>query len=250
LDGYKGERADREVAQRFAKTLRAALEGPTGRLVDQQSRVSFGSRFVVFDLKGLEAIGDMATVMLLTLSAYIWNMVGARRAKRAWLVYDETWKLLKNPIAAELQAELYRTARKLKLGVMSVTQDLTDLLAVPTSHIILKSSDSLFFLRHKEGRDAVAKLVGMNEREKALFDGLRNEKGHYADVLVRRKSGSTVLRYAPSPFDYWVNTTDPSDREAEARVLREVGGDKLAALRRLAHEYPHGTSAKEARHAA
>ena len=251
LAALSGEKADRAIAQRFAKNLRAVLEGPAGKLINQQSRVSLNSSFIVFDLKGLEAIGDMGTVMLLIVSAYVWNMLGRLRAERAWLIYDETWKLLKNRIAAEVQEELYRTIRKLKGGIISITQDIADLLAVPSANAILKNSDTTFFLRHKEGRDAVAKLVGMNERERALFDGLSNEKGVFSDVLVRKKGGSAVLRYRPSAFDYWVNTTDGRDRQLEAQVLKEVGGDRLAALRRLARDFPHGAAhaAWEAPHA-
>lgn len=242
LEVYRGDKEDVTSARRFAKTLRAVIDGPFGKLINQQSRVSIRSPFVVFDLKGLENLGDIASVILLIVSAFVWNMIARPRQELAWIVYDECWKLLLNQIAAALQSELYRTARKLKAGVISVTQKLEDFLAAPASKAILSNTTSTFLLKHKDGHQAVADLLSMNEREQEIFKGLTAEKGHYSEFFLKQENGSVVGRYAPSPFEYWLNTTDAKDRELEEQVLLQVRGNRLAALRRLAAEYPHGAA--------
>jgi type IV secretory pathway VirB4 component len=244
LRTMKVDRDDKEDSAVFAKTLRSWIEGPYGRLLNQQSKVSIRSDFVVFDVKGIENVGRLASVLIAIVSAYVWNQIAKPRSALAWIVYDECWKLLQNPKAADLISELYRTARKLNTGVLSVTQRLQDFLASPASEAILANSSSTFLLKHKDGHHAVAERVGLNDRELELFKTLVTQKGSFAEFFYKTENGSAVLRNSPSPMDYWVNTTDPRDRDLEARVLADCGGDRLAALRRLARDYPNGASSR------
>jgi len=238
------EREDRGDARRFAKTLRAWIEGPYGRLLNQQSRVTLRSPFVVFDVKGIENAGRLADVVISIVSAYVWNMIARPRGNAlAWVIYDECWKFLQNPTAASLVSELFRTARKLRCGAISITQKLEDFLSSPACEAILANAPVTFLLKHRDKHDLVAQRVGLNEREQDLFRGLLTEKGRFAEFLYKSDRGSAVVRNAPSPMDYWVNTTEPRDRDLEAQLLAECAGDRLAALRRLMTEYPHGAIA-------
>ena len=243
LDKYKADADDEREAKAFAKTLRAFLRGPAGKLLNQQSRVSVRSSFVVFDLKGLENLGDTASVMLLVVSAYVWNLIAKPRKELAWVVYDETWKLMRNESAARLQEELYRTARKLKTGVVAITQSLEDFLASPASRAVLSNTTTTLLLRHEaKDHERVSKLLELNERESQLFSDLKVEKGYYSEFFIKGTEGSGVGRYAPAPFDYWVNTTDGKDRELEREALATHGGNRLAALRHLVQHFPHGAA--------
>ena len=244
LEEFEGDEEDRAHAKRMAKVLKATLAGPIGKLINQQSRVSPRSNFIVFDMKGLEALGELASVMLLVVSSFIWNMIGRKRDRLAWLVYDECWAMMKYPVAAEVQSELYRTARKLNVGVISVTQKLDDFLATPAAKAILSNSTTAFLLKHKEDDvPRVAEVLGLNPREAALLGDLRREKGKYSEVFVKQESGSAVLRYSPSPWEYWLNTTDPADRVLEQQQLGVNGGDRFKTIAQLVESHPHGAAA-------
>lgn len=251
---YRGEDSeDLQLAQRYAKTLRSFLAGAAGKLLNQQTKVRLGSSFIVFDLKGLEQLGDVATAMLYVVNAYVWNMIGRPgRRELAWVIYDETWKLMRHPTAAELQEELYRTARKLRAGVVSVTQKLEDFLASAASKAVLSNTIRTFLLRHKDNHDAVADLVDLNAVELELFRSLTTKKGFFSEVLMKTDTHSSVVRFSPSPWDYWVNTTDGADKELERSLLPQFGGDRLATLRHLVATYPNGAAAgsKKVSHAA
>ncbi|RKH92974.1 hypothetical protein D7Y04_41875 [Corallococcus sp. AB038B] len=242
---YKGEdSADEEQARRYAKTLRAFLAGPAGKLMNQPSRVKLGSNFVVFDLKGLENLGDEATAMLYVVNSYVWTMLGKRnRDELAFVVYDETWKIMKHPTGAALQEELYRTARKLRAGVVSVTQKLEDFLSSSAAKAVLSNTLRTFLLRHKDGHDQVGQLLGLNDVEAGLFRTLDTRKGYYSEVLMRTDAGTAILRYSASPWDYWLNTTDGLDKKVERDLLPQFGGDRLATLRHLVATYPNGAAA-------
>jgi conjugal transfer ATP-binding protein TraC len=252
LERHGDDDEDRAQAKRMAKVLRATLAGPIGKLINQPSRVSTKSNFVVFDMKGLEALGDLASVMLLVVSSFIWNMIGKKRDRLAWLVYDECWAMMKYPAAAAVQSELYRTARKLNVGVISVTQKLDDFLATPSAKAILSNSTTSFLLKHKEDDvPRVAEVLGLNQREASLLADLRREKGRFSEVFVKQEAGSAVLRYSPSPWEYWLNTTDPGDRALEQQALAAASGDRLKALKQLVESHPHGAAggARKARNA-
>lgn len=243
LEAFAGDDDDRTTARRMAKVLKSTLAGPIGKLINQPSRVTTKSNFVVFDMKGLEALGELASVMLLVVSSFIWNMIGKKRDRLAWLVYDECWAMMRYPTAAEVQSELYRTARKLNVGVISVTQKLDDFLATPSAKAILSNSTTSFLLKHKEDDvPRVAETLGLNSRESALLGDLKREKGKYSEVFVKQESGSAVLRYSPSPWEYWLNTTDPGDRALEEQALKAAGGDRLKALRSLVVSHPNGAA--------
>jgi hypothetical protein len=247
LRALEGDRDDRDDARAFAKTLEAWIGGPYGALLDTPSKVRPRSDFVVFDMKGLESLHRLAPVVMMIVSAYVWSMISRPRQGLAWVIYDECWKLLCDPTAAKLQEELYRTARKLKAGVVSITQRIHDFLAAPGAGAILANAESTFLLAHNENRETVAEHVHLNARERELFATLQTRKGHFSEILFKPADGfvdrPALLRYYPGPLDYWINTTDPTDRALEYEVLHACGGDRLGALRRLAADYPHGAVA-------
>jgi hypothetical protein len=247
LRALEADRDDRADAKAFAKTLEAWIAGPYGALLNTPSKVRPRSPFVVFDMKGLENLHRLAPVVMMIVSAYVWSMIGRPREGLAWVIYDECWKLLCDPTAAALQEELYRTARKLKTGVVSITQRIHDFLAAPGAGAILANAESTFLLAHNENRETVAQHVHLNARELELFGTLQTRKGYFSEILFKPAESSidqpALLRYYPGPLDYWINTTDPTDRTLEHEVMRACGGDRLSALRRLAAEYPHGAFA-------
>jgi hypothetical protein len=247
LQALAGDRDDTTTAKAYAKTLQAWVSGPYGKLLNTASRVTPRTPFTVFDMKGLEDLGRLAPVIMMILTGYVWNMIARPRNGLAWVIYDECWKLLSDPTAARLQEELYRTARKLNCGVVSVTQRLEDFLSSPGAKAVLANAENTFLLRHTKDHETVAKMTDLNPREFALFKSLETRKGFFSEVLFKPAEGSVdrpaVLRYYAGPLDYWMNTTDPVDRELEREVLASVGQDRGNALRRLATQYPNGATA-------
>jgi len=247
LQNLGGDRDDLTTAKAYAKTLQAWVSGPYGRLLNTASRIAPKTPFTVFDMKGLEDLGRLAPVLMMILTSYVWTMISRPRKGLAWVIYDECWKLLSDPTAAKLQEELYRTARKLNAGVISVTQRLDDFLASPGAQAVLANAENTYLLRHTTSHETVAKMTNLNPREFALFKSLETRKGFFSEVLFKPAEGSVdqpaVLRYYAGPLDYWLNTTDPIDRELEQETLAKLGGDRATALRRLATDFPNGAIA-------
>ncbi len=247
LMGFAGDRDDTTTARAYAKTLQAWVSGPYGPLLNTPSKIRPRTPFTVFDMKGLENLGRLAPVIMMILTSYVWSVVTRPRDGLAWVIYDECWKLLNDPTAGKLHEELYRTARKLNAGVGSVTQRIEDFLAAPSSQAALANAEITYLLGHRTHHETVAKMLSLNSREFELFKSLQTQKGFFSEFLLKPAEDSVdhpaVLRYYAGPLDYWMNTTDPVDRELEQEVVRSVGGDRAAALRRLASEYPNGAVA-------
>ncbi|WP_163778723.1 TraG/VirB4 family ATPase [Myxococcus vastator] len=258
LDLYVGEdHEDTALAKHLAKTLRHVLSSSRAKLFNAPSRVNIRSNFIVFDMKGLEALGEFSTIMLLIVSSFIWSMLGRRRTGDgwlAWVLYDECWKLLQERIAAKMVAELFATIRKLKGGVGAITQNLDQALSVPEAASIFANAPTTFLLKHVTNHEKVSNFFQLNSREQELFRGLTTVKGSYSEIFTKWTEGgvakSTVLRYAPSACDYWLMTTDPKDRELEADVLALHRGNRLAAFKDLVARYPNGAASAPAARAA
>jgi hypothetical protein len=59
-------------------------------------------------------------------------------------------------------------------------------------------------------------------------------------LVERGTSEASILKLKPTPFDLWLNTTDPVDVGFRDRVRRERGRGLLDAIRFCAKHHPAG----------
>ncbi|MFZ9890020.1 MAG: VirB4 family type IV secretion system protein, partial [Myxococcota bacterium] len=213
------------------------------RLLDRPSSFKYDAPFQVFDFFGLEKDKDLASVLLLSVSFYVWSCIQRYpREMTKFVLFDETWKLLTHPVAAEIVAELYRTGRKWGASTWAITQDLSDFENSPIHGALLANAATIFLNQHVAAHDRVAHLVGLNTRQTSLFKGLRFKGGVYSELLMvdRAQSEAAVLQLRPTPFDLWLNSTNPADVGFRARLQKERGLSIVDALRACAEEFPRG----------
>ena len=104
----------------------------------------------------------------------------------------------------------------------------------------------MLLLQHASDHREVASCCGLTAREEALFETLQVKKGEHAEMLLveraQRATGASaaVLRYRPSAFELWLNTTDPRDTGLRERVMRERGCSFAEAVALLARRFPRG----------
>jgi hypothetical protein len=253
LSRYKPRHPEMQpLARQMELQLETWVTHPSrSRLLDRPSTFSPTSNFVVFDFYGLEQDPDLASVLLLSVSFWLWSaMVKAGRAKTKLVIFDECWKLMTHPVAAELVVELYRTGRKWGISTWAITQTINDFASGGTSALIPNASN-IILQKHNNDHEHVARLLDMNPRQLALFKDLRFKRGSYADFLLLEQAGDgtdnrkrvTTLVNVPTPFDYWINTTNAVDVGFRDRVERELKVSKLDAIRYCASQFPTGAPA-------
>ena len=226
------------------------------RLLDRQSSFSTSSKLVVFDFFGMDQDPELATVLLLSVSFYLWNeMQKVGREKTKLVLFDETWKLMSHPEAARLVVDLYKTGRKWGISTWAITQSLEDFVKSGVSEALINNASTVLLNQHAIGHENLAGLLDLNARQTQLFKTLRFKKGVYSEILcieqdesgAARKTAS-VIQNRPTAFDYWINTTNPRDVGFRERAQRELAlASKLEAVRYCAHHFPKGAPADDVR---
>jgi hypothetical protein len=215
------------------------------RLINRPEPMDTGNRFMVFDFAGLEEDKALSAVLISTLSTRIWAKLAKLPKTTPKLIgLDEAWSLFGNSPAAEhLIEKLFRTARSHGAFCYALTQHHKDLLGTRAGQAVKASAAMLYLMRHLSDHDLVGDAFDLTARERHLFKNLQFNGGHYAEALVKDSNlGLTeVIRYSPTPFDLWCDTSRGADVELRTARHRHSGRPLLDIIEELARRYPHGT---------
>src|SRR5262249_49171206 len=197
---------DVAIARRLARDLRVWVEGPAARLINRPSTLALTTELAAFDLKGLETQPELQAVVMLILSGIIWNLVMKDRTTRKIVVFDEVWRLLESPSSARLVAELYRTSRKYRASILTISQAAEDSTSPAIAAAPTNTSATVYLLRPRRGHEVVARQFHLNEREVEVFRGLEMRRGEFTEALVLHDEHHFLARVVLSPLEYWIAT--------------------------------------------
>lgn len=189
----------------LATSLQRYAGGSLGSMFSERTTVSLDSPFVVFDTRRLEEeLRPLATYLI---AQHIWREVRGELRRRLLLI-DEAWTLLAYPAGAAFIERMARQARKHGLGLIVISQDVSDFLRSAAGQVVLANSARKLLLRQDS---SVIDLVA------ATFRLSRAE----SDFLVScpRGSGLLILGAEHVPIDILASqrehsliTTDPQER--------------------------------------
>ena len=80
-------------------------------------------------------------------------------------------------------------------------------------------------------------ILNLSDREAIIAQQLTQVKGEYSEVLVTGAE-SFVGRVVPTPYEYWIATSDARDRQTLSNTLESM--PVAAALQHLAEKWPKG----------
>ncbi len=237
---------DLRHARNLWRQLRLWASGPAARLLNQSTGIRLTTGLAAFDLKGLDSDPHLKSVVMLILSGIIWNLVARDRRERKVVVFDECWKHLQTPAAAQLIAELYRTSRKYACSILTISQSVDDFVSSPIAPALTQNSHTVYLLRHQLGHDLVARTFRLNPREAHLFGSLEMRRGEYSEALVLHGDHHFLARIVLSPLEYWIATTHQPDLKLELTMReRHPRLSRLELLELLAAQYPMGAKSLE-----
>lgn len=223
--------------------------GKYGSFTDGQSTIVLDKNVICFDLKGLDTYPELQSVMFIIVTNFVWGKIMQEKQRRKFVIFDECWKLLNSPEAAQFIAECYRTFRKYGSSAISVTQSLNDFLGGKLEHAILGNTQTRFILR-QNSQQAIKQIVeyfNFNEQEENLINNLRIRKGEFSQVFfsqtkqLRKISG--VFTIIPTPLEYWLATTDAEDVRFFEQIRNKDKTQHLwQSLLDCAKEYPAGVA--------
>ena len=198
--------------QALARLLRPFATGSLRHLLSDEGDDLLGNEALVtvFDLRLLEPELRPAAAMVCTET--VWA-AAAQDPKPRLLVVDEVWSIMQHPEGAAFMVSMAKRARKHRLGLQFITQDVQDLLSEDTSRTITGHSgrallqNAAFKLLLQQDAAAISTVGDAfdlpQELQRWLLscprgDGLLLAKGHRFPVRIEATPEETaVIEWRP-----------------------------------------------------
>ena len=199
-------------AQELSRLLRPFATGSLRHLLSDEGDDLLGNEALVtvFDLRLLEPELRPAAAMVCTET--VWA-AAAQDPKPRLLVVDEVWSIMQHPEGAAFMVSMAKRARKHRLGLQFITQDVQDLLSEDTSRTITGHSgrallqNAAFKLLLQQDAAAISTVGDAfdlpEELQRWLLscprgDGLLLSKGHRFPVRIEATPEETeVIEWTP-----------------------------------------------------
>lgn len=214
---------------------------PYGKLLDGLGSLRSDAPICTFDLKGLSSYPDLQSVMILILTDFILGQVEQDKINKKRIILDEAWQLLKSNAAAGFMEYCARTLRKTGSGITFITQGVEEIVESPIGPAIMNNTATKFILLQRGDSEILRNALKLNNQELNLIYSLEQRKGEFSEGFMIEGDYRQVIRIYPSPFEYWLSTSDASDNRF-IQELRDKGLSLVQAIEEAAKAYPNGIS--------
>lgn len=145
-----------------------------------------------------------------------------------FIILDECWTFLDNPIFAEKIREWLKTMRKNNVSIIFATQNLEDIKKCSISSAIIESCMTRFFLPNaqalNQGNEEVYGFFNLNYRERQIIADSRPKHDYY----VVSAEGKRRFDLALSPYALSILAASSKDDQAECeRIKKSYPDDDL-----------------------
>lgn len=153
--------AIREALQHYT------VSGPMGRLLDAEQDTLKTSRFMVFEMEELMAMGERNTLPVLL---YLFRRIEKRlTGAPTLLTIDEAWVMLDNAYGAEKVGNFLNVFRSKNCAIWLATQNVSKVMNSPIRDVILEACLTKILLPNREAETpairAVYEQFGLNDRQ-------------------------------------------------------------------------------------
>lgn len=247
LSDFEAALRDLSSEHPTAKNLAVCLSdfagrGPYARLFDGRNEIDFTNPFVAIDLAGAALEDAVASVLIMAIMHYVADSAREWPHVEKYLVIDEAWTLLRSAAAARFIVNVSRTARKNRLSLVVVSQQVTDFEGATGQAIVNQAPYKVFLRQNAQAITAAQSFLGLTSREVELYQSVDTVKGRFSEMLVKTPDSTGVARLVPDPFTYWLTTTDPKDKVVLERLVQKHQGSVQLALREASLTHPFGVA--------
>jgi type IV secretion/conjugal transfer VirB4 family ATPase len=203
------------------------LSGPYGRLLDADAdRLGTGS-IQAFEMESLMQ-GRAAVLPILT---YLFHRLESQfDGSPTWLILDEAWVFLDDPLFANRIREWLKTLRKKNVSVVFATQSLADIQRSSIAPALIESCPSRIFLPSPQAIEPQLKGVyesfGLNDRQIELIARATPKRDYYYHSRLGARWFDLGLQPVALAF---AGASRPEDQRAIDAVLKDLRPDPFAA---------------------
>ena len=138
-----------------------------GNLFNNYTNIDLDSWLTVFSIRDIE--DALKTPAMYNVLNYIWTKVRAKKKKRL-LIVDEAWIMMKEKMSANFLYGLIKRARKYKLWVTTITQDVDDFLKSPYGKPIVSNAAMQLLLKQSASSiKSLEEAFDLSEAEKNML---------------------------------------------------------------------------------
>jgi len=236
-------------------------DGPYAYLADKPTTIPPDAPLVVFDTRSIpdhflgpamfEIVEHTAERLARNVQRHLeedGRLRRSRRGPRFYLTLEEVWALLQHQATARWVNELPRRSRHDRLGLIGVSQQLSDFNQPWGRAFIDNAARKVNFYQSPRQIEFLKEEMGLTGEEVQAIAQLRTVKREYSTALFDngpRGRGIITSRYAD--LEYWTCTHEPErDEPLRRQALRDAANDPWRALRLLADPEWHTQLAERA----
>lgn len=139
-----------------------------------------------------------------------------------------------------------RTLRKTGSGITFITQGVEEIVESPIGAAIMNNTPTKFVLLQRGDSEILRNSLKLNSQELNLIFSLEQRKGEFSEAFLIEGDHRQVIRIFPSPFEYWLSTSDAADNRY-LQELRDTGLSLVSAIEMAARTYPNGIAEGKAK---
>lgn len=164
------------------------------------------SQITAFDFKELDSDPVLQRTTIQILSQLLWRDLALGKFKRTEVVFDEVWRFFAE--TKWLLEEMYRTFRKYRAGIVSITQNLADYGDEAFAKMIFTNSFTKIFLQNGAAGEFLKETFDMNESDIQRALSVSSKKPIYSEFFALSPVMSQVFRLYPTAEFYELANTE------------------------------------------
>lgn len=202
-----------DSARSLAKRLERFVSGSHKNLFDAPTTVRPRGQLVVFSLRDLP--DELKAPGILLALDTVWRTVRSNQRRRRVVVVDEAWMLLtdRDDSGARFLARLAKSARKYWCGLVTITQNVGDVVSSELGKTVLTNASSQVLLKQSsQAIDAVGDAFRLSEGERSYLRTCPVGHGIYIAGTSR-----AALEVLGSDEEHELATSDPRELDEMER---------------------------------
>jgi type IV secretory pathway VirB4 component len=168
--------------------------------------LSLSSQITAFDFKQLDTDPVLQRTTIQILSQLLWRDLSNGRFKRSLVVFDEVWRFFAE--TKWLLEEMYRTFRKYRAGIVSITQNLADYGDEAFAKMIFTNSFTKIFLQNGAAGEFLKQTFDMSATDIGRALSVASKKPIYSEFFALSPLMSQVFRLMPTSEFYELANTE------------------------------------------
>lgn len=169
-----------------------------------------------FDFKELDSEPILQRTTILVLTELLWRDLVKGNHSRTLIVFDEVWRFFAQ--SKGFLEEMYRTLRKYRAGIVSITQNLADYGDESFAKMLFTNSFTKLFLQNGASGEYLKSTFDLPDSDIARALAVHSKKPLYSEFFCLSPNMSQIFRLYPTPKLYALANTENISNQSKENI--------------------------------